>query len=76
MKQAKINLNKEDWQKDYDAGRRREPHLPPEEVEVLSWHSATSKVMPDAYRERTTMKSVGQSPGKKHSTRLRTPKKQ
>jgi len=39
MKQPKIRMDKESWQKGFDAGQRGEPNLPPEEVETLSYHS-------------------------------------
>jgi len=39
MKQPKIRMDKESWQKGFDAGQRGEPNQPPEGVDVLSWHS-------------------------------------
>lgn len=39
MKQPKVRIDKESWEKGYDAGRRGEPNLPPRGVEALSWHS-------------------------------------
>ena len=38
MKQPKISIDKESWQKGYETGKRREPNWVPEGVEVLSWH--------------------------------------
>ncbi len=39
MKKPKIPMDKESWQKGFDAGQRREANILPEGVEVLSWHS-------------------------------------
>ena len=39
MKRPKIRMDKESWQKGFDAGRRGEPDLPLPGVDVLSWHS-------------------------------------
>ena len=39
MKRFKVSIDKESWQKGYDTGKRREPDMVPENVEVLSWHS-------------------------------------
>ncbi len=39
MKKPKVRMNKQHWQLGFDAGRSGQPDLPPESVEVLSWHS-------------------------------------
>lgn len=39
MKKPKIRIDKESWEKGFDAGQRREKNPQPEGVEVLSWFS-------------------------------------